>query len=219
MLDRTYKEIISKVPAPQYTQTHADFALQELNFQIEHRVKAHDLHPAIQRLLASIPQENIKENTQGLPDISKERLDKNSIEKLHVQTVVDDSLLDTTGIHPNEADVPLQVSESERTLKLINILSHYIQTKKDELEKDIESSKQYKTKLIEVKFESSVEEKINAARHLIDLLEQKPDTKPLEDKEFSALTTSRLGNKTAEYIDLIEHFYKPEFVAHRGAQG
>lgn len=230
LLDRVYKELISTIPAPQYTQTPEDFALQELNLQIVRRVKEHARHPAIQRLLERHSLEVIKENAQNAPEIQKEKLDKDAIAKLQVQTVVDDSLQEAAElkIHESALEVeekPLPASEfeapelSKRTSDLIDILERYIKTREADLKAEVEASKHFKTKLFGFKFDSSAEEKIKAARHLIDLLEHKPDTKPLDDKEFSALTTSRLGNKTSNYIDLIERFYKPELGVHRSAKG
>lgn len=230
LLDGVYKELISNIPAPEYTQTPSDFALQELNLQIARRVKQHALHPAIQRLLESDSQEIIKENHQSVPDIQKEKLDKDAIERQLVQSVDDDLLLEATEISLDEAELQVeekvlhtsQVEEpelSERELNLIHILDDYIHIRTDDIDEEGESSKHYKTKLFGYKFGFSAEEKIKAALHLIALLEHKPGIPLLTNQEFSALTTSRLGNKTIEYIDLFENLYTPDLDLRQAAKG
>lgn len=57
-INRVYRELIQDIPSPEYNQTSKDFARQELNIQIEKRVRA---HIALMETLMSFDEEEEKE--------------------------------------------------------------------------------------------------------------------------------------------------------------
>jgi hypothetical protein len=67
-IHKVYKQLVQNVPSPQYNQTTSDFVLQELNIQIEKRVRTHN---ALMEILIDSDEEMERELTEDDP-LSKE---------------------------------------------------------------------------------------------------------------------------------------------------
>ncbi|KTC94471.1 Fic family protein [Legionella erythra] len=204
LLDQVFNEIVSSIPAPNYTQTPEDFEAQELYYQAQLRLRAHQQNEAVVKL--SLPAEQ-DVNPSGKDEAGK----TDEKEKEKEKELQPEGLRQRPPGTKTIKDKIPEVKPDTKEQALLEVLHHYITMRQVEADSE-KKSKHYKTRVIGIKLGHSAKDKIRAAKKLMALVQNKPfrgeRIQSLDATDYSALTHSRLGQLMQPYMDIIQRYHK-----------
>ncbi|WP_203456504.1 Fic family protein [Legionella sp. MW5194] len=203
-LHRVFNDLVDAIPTPRYSHTAEDFELRELYYQAQVRLDIHQQNPVIVQLMqrSDRPDFTLAEESNDL-EKHKEK-EKGKGKEKEPETIQRRTIEKQTD--KNKAPA-IQLNAREQDL--LRTLRKYIRLRQVEAEPE-KKSKHYKSHFLGVKGGHSAKVKIRAAKKLMALVEDKPfrgeKLHSLDAMDYSALTSSRLGQMMEPYLDIIQHY-------------
>ncbi|MDX1837955.1 hypothetical protein DIZ81_09955 [Legionella taurinensis] len=200
-LHRVFNDIVDAIPAPRYSHTAQDFELQELYYQAQVRLGTHQQNQIIVQLMQRSDKPDFalaEESNDVKKGKGKEKEKEKEPEPIQERKTIE-----------KKTDKAPTSKLNAREQELLRTLRQYIGLRQVEAKSE-KKSKHYKSNFLGVKGGHSAKVKIRAAKKLVALVEDKPfrgeKLHSLDAIDYSALTSSRLGQMMEPYLDIIQHY-------------